>query len=248
MNEYKNKYKNNQENNMKTLVEYINESLQQINEELILFKPTAKNAQDAALVEDKIRSFLNITKKRYSLNSKNEIEKLFNDFIKFAELDLKLLKEFGIINGKSLAKLLINNKEKIEKEKWNLNAIKSFDKKEIEKEYEKWKNSDDYTPGKKLDKSKYKDASEEELKRVLVVYDRMDPGNEATVIEYDFNGKRTKENSHQSNMRKMDWAKETGLDYWKNANTILLSNYLKKSDAELAKREVAFDDSDLEEI
>ena len=95
-------------------------------------------------VEDKIRSFLNITKKRYSLNSKYDIESLFNDFIKITELDLKLLKEFGIRDGKSLAKLLINNKEKLENEKWNLKAIKSFDESELKKEYKKWKESKDY--------------------------------------------------------------------------------------------------------
>ena len=45
----------------------------------------------------------------------------------------------------------------------------------------------------------------------------------------------------------MDWHDQTGLNYY-DARPILLSNYLKKSEAELAKREVAFDDSDLEEI
>lgn len=242
---------------MKSLVEFINENLQQINEALYLFKPSAKTLQYTIKIEDGIKSFLRNTTHRYSFGNKSHLEDFFNDYYNYIndsgsedklKLDRKTLKEFGIVDGKSLAKLLIDNKEKLEKSDWNLYPIKSFDKKEIEKEYEKWKNSDDYTPGKKLDKSKYKDSSEEELKRVLVVYDRMDPGNEDTVIEYQFTGKRTKENNHQSNMRKMDWAKETGLDYWSNANTILLSNYLKKTDAELAKREIPFDNSDLEEI
>ena len=48
-------------------------------------------------------------------------------------------------------------------------------------------------------------------------------------------------------MLKMDWCDKTGLKYY-DARPILLSNYLKKSDAELAKREIVFDDSDLTEI
>ena len=136
----------------------------------------------------------------------------------------------------------------MEKDGWKFDAIKSFDETEQQKKYKAWKNSDDYVEGKKFDRDKYTNADEEELNRTLVVYDRNDPGNEDTVIEYDFIGKRTKENSHQANMCKMDWAYSTGLNYWKNANTILLSNYLKKTNAELAKREVVFDDSDLTEI
>lgn len=42
---------------MKSLVEYINENLY-INEALILFKPSAKTAQDAAKIEDAIISFI----------------------------------------------------------------------------------------------------------------------------------------------------------------------------------------------
>ena len=84
---------------MKSLVEFINENLQQIDESLILFKPTAKNAQDAANVEDAIKNFLNTTKKRYSFNNKHELELFFNDFVKTT--DAKILKEFGITDGKS---------------------------------------------------------------------------------------------------------------------------------------------------
>lgn len=233
---------------MKTLVEYINENLQQINEALILFKPNAQNAQNAAKVEDSIKNFLNTAKKRYSLNSKHEIELFFNDFVKFAKIDSKLLKEFGIVNGKSLAKLLILNREKLENNKWNLKAIKSFDESEMKKEYKKWKESKDYVEGTQLNKENYKDANEEQLKRTLVVYYVNDPGNDETTIKYeDFEGKVGKNTSHQINMLKMDWCDKTGLKYY-DARPILLSNYLKKSDEELEKREPIFDDSDLEEI
>ena len=44
---------------MKTLVEYINENLQQINEAFYLLKNVnARNAQSAAKVEDSIKNFL----------------------------------------------------------------------------------------------------------------------------------------------------------------------------------------------
>lgn len=231
---------------MKSLVEFINENLQQIDESLILFKPTAKNAQDAANVEDAIKNFLNTTKKRYSFNNKHELELFFNDFVKTT--DAKILKEFGITDGKSLAKLLVDNHKKLEDDKWNLKAIKSFDESEMKKEYKKWKESKDYIEGKQLNKEQYKDADEEQLKRTLVVYYANDPGNDETTIQYDdFEGKIGKDTSHQINMLKMDWHNQTGLNYY-DARPILLSNYLKKSEAELAKREVAFDDSDLEEI
>lgn len=232
---------------MKTLVEYINENLQQINEALILFKPTGKNAQAAAKVEDSIKNFLATAKKRYSFNNKHEIELFFNDFVKSAKLDSTLLKEFGIVDAKSLAKLLINNKEALEKEKWNISVIKSFDESELKKEYKKWKESKDYVEGKRLNKEQYKDADEEELERTMVVYYANDPGNPETTIEYNFYGKIGKDTMHQINMLKMDWHYETGLNYY-DARPILLSGYLKKSDAELAKHEVVFDDSDLEEI
>ena len=234
---------------MKTLVEYINENLQQINEAFYLLKNVnAKNAQSAAKVEDSIKNFLIGAKKRYSFNNKHEMELFFNDFVKFAKLDSKLLKEFGIVDAKSLAKLLVDNKEALEKANWNLKAIKSFDESEMKKEYKKWKESKDYVEGKELNKEQYKDANEEQLKRTLVVYYVNDPGNDETTIEYeDFEGKVGKDTSHQINMLKMDWCDKTGLKYY-DARPILLSNYLKKSDEELAKREITFDDSDLEEI
>ena len=231
---------------MKSLIEYINENLN-INEALHLFKPSAKTAQDAARIEDAIKSFINNATKRYSLNNKSDLDQLFNDFMKSKKLDTKILKEFGITDGKSIAKLIVANKEALEKDGWRFNAIKSFDESEQQKEYKKWKASSDYVKGEKFSKADMKDADEEELTRTMVVYDANDPGNEETTIKYDFYGKVGKDTSHQINMLKVDWHYGTGLKYY-DARPILLSNYLKKTDAELAKREVAFDDNDLKEI
>lgn len=231
---------------MKSLTEYINENMM-INEKLYFFKPSAQKAQDAANIEDAIKNFLNTTSKRYSFENKSDLDQLFKDFCKKSKIDNKLLKEFGIIDGKSIAKLITSHKEELEKDGWKFNAIKSFDETEQQKKYKAWKKSDDYVEGKKFNKANYKDADEEELERTLVVYDANDPGNDETTIEYDFYGKVGKDTSHQINMIKVDWHYGTGLKYY-DARPILLSNYLKKSDAELAKREVVFDDSDLTEI
>lgn len=231
---------------MKTLVEYINENLY-INEALILFKPSAKTAQDAAKIEDAIKSFFNNSDKRYSFDNKTDLQQMFKDFCSKSKISTKLLKEFGVIDGKSIARLITSHKEELEKDGWKFDAIKSFDETEQQKKYKAWKNSDDYVEGKKFVKHELKDADEEELERTLVVYDANDPGNDETTIEYDFYGKVGKDTSHQINMIKVDWHYETGLKYY-DARPILLSNYLKKSDAELSKREVVFDDSDLTEI
>ena len=235
---------------MKSLVEYINESIV-INEKLYFFKPNAKTFKSAADIEDAVKSFLNNATKRYSFENKSDLDQLFKDFCNFAKkhyaIDNKVLKEFNVIDGKSIARLITSHKEELEKDGWKFDAIKSFDESEQQKKYKAWKNSDDYVEGKKFVKRELKDADEEELERTLVVYDSNDPGNDETTIEYDFYGKVGKDTSHQINMIKVDWHYETGLKYY-DARPILLSNYLKKSDAELAKREVVFDDSDLTEI
>lgn len=235
---------------MKSLTEYINENMM-INEKLYFFKPSSKTFKNAADIEDAIKSFLSNTSKRYSFDNKLDLEQFFKHFCDFAKkhyaITDKTLKEFGIVDGKSIAKLLISHKEELEKDGWKFDAIKSFDETEQQKKYKAWKKSDDYVEGKKFNKADYKDADEEELERTLVVYDANDPGNDETTIKYDFYGKVGKDTAHQINMIKVDWHYETGLKYY-DARPILLSNYLKKSDAELAKREVVFDDSDLTEI
>ena len=215
---------------MKSLVEYINENLH-INEALILFKPSAKTAKNAADIEDAMKGFLQNTNKRYSFENKSDLDQLFKDFCNFAKkhyaIDNKVLKEFNVIEGKSIAKLITSNKEELEKAGWKFDAIKSFDETEQQKKYKAWKNSDDYVEGKKFVKRELKDADEEELERTLVVYDVNDPANNETTIEYDFYGKVGKDTSHQINMIKVDWKYSTGLKYY-DARPILLSNYCKK--------------------
>lgn len=234
---------------MRSLTTYINETLETIiNEAFILVKPTAKTATDAAKLEDGIRSFLNTTKTRYSFNNKQDLQQFFKDFCDKTKINNAILKEFGMTDGHAIAQKIIDNKEKLEKEGWKLTAIKSFDESAREKEYKAWKNSDDYVQGKTFNKDDYKDADEQTLTRTLVVYDRDNPGNPDTTLEYEFTGKRSKDNMHQVHMIRQDWCQYTKLNYYNNARECLLSYYLKKSDAELAKREIALTDDDLSEI
>lgn len=228
---------------MKSLSQFLQESqislqskiqeYDRIDEALILF-PNGKPFQLAAKVEDGLRNFLRHCKKRYSFNNKQDLEKLFKDYLDYTHLTWKDVKNFGIVDGASIADLIIRNKEALEKDGWKFDNISSFDETKMQKEYKKWKNSDDYVQGKRLDKSEYDDANDEDLVRTLVVYDANDPSNPETTLEYDFEGKRGKATDHQVNMIKMDWKYETGLKYY-DARPILLSNYLKKSDAELEK-------------
>lgn len=234
---------------MKRLANFICEQIEsQINEGFVLVKATAKNAADAATLEDAIHNFLNTTKTRYSFNNKQDLQQFFKDFCDNTKINKEILKEFGMTDGHAIAQKIIDNKEKLEKEGWKLNAIKSFDESAREKEYKAWKNSDDYVQGKTFNKDDYKDADEQTLTRTLVVYDRDNPGNPDTTLEYEFTGKRSKENMHQVHMIRQDWCQYTGLNYYNNARECLLSYYLKKSDAELAKREISLTDDDLIEI
>lgn len=224
---------------MKSLKDYIYEALLE-SKGTMLFKMNAKNAQKAVKLQDNLRAFVKHAKSEYSLTNKSDLEKMFKDFIKYAKVDISTLKEFNITSGLDIANILIKNRENLEKDGWEFDKIKSFNETELEKQYKKWKNSSDYVEGHKLNKKEAKELDEDELTRILVIYDANDPGNEETTIEYDFTGKRGKDTDHQVNMLKVDWKYMTGLKYF-DARPILLSNYLKKSDAELQKREIIDD-------
>lgn len=223
---------------MKSIANYINESL--LTESVHILKLRAATAQRGVKIEDALKAFCKYSKTRYSFNNKQDLDKFFKAFCEYSKISNTDLKAFGITDGASIARLLINKKEDLEKEGWKFDAIKSFDETEMQKEYKAWKASDDYAEGKKFNRDDYKDADEETLVRTLVVYDVNDPGNPETTLQYDYEGKRNKDNEHQTNMRKMDWHYATNLKYY-DARPILLSNYLKKSDEELAKRDVMDD-------
>lgn len=232
--------------NMKTLQDFIFDNI--ISEGVQIFKLNASNAAIGFKIQDAIRDFIKHSNKRYSFNNKQDLQSFFKDFCtKKSNITKNDLKAFGLYDGKDIAKLIIAKKDELEKDGWNFDAIKSFDETEQQKEYKKWKSSDDYVEGKKFDKDKYKDADEDELTRTLIIYDKNYPGDPDTTLEFDFYGKRSADNMKQVHMLRMEWRYLTGGKYY-DAREILLSNYLKKSDAELAKREIALTDDDLTEI
>lgn len=228
---------------MKGLVKYINEALVSNSGTKHLFKITKDNAKNAALIEDELSSFLMHSKKRYSFTNKNDLEQFFKDFVSYSKISKDVLKEFGLISGSKIADLITKHHDELVNDGWNFKSIKSFDETEREKEYKKWKKSDDYVEGKKL-RDERELSDENELKRTLVVYDADWPGNPDTTLEYDFYGKRGKLTDHQVNMIRVDYHYRTGINYYK-ANTALLSNYLKKDEEALKKKEI-WNNSDLE--
>ena len=228
---------------MKGLVKYINEALVSNSGTKHLFKITKDNAKNAALIEDELSSFLMHSKKRYSFTNKNDLEQFFKDFVSYSKISKDVLKEFGLISGSVIADLITKHHDELVNDGWNFKSIKSFDETEREKEYKKWKKSDDYVEGKKL-RDERELSDENELKRTLVVYDADWPGNPDTTLEYDFYGKRGKLTDHQVNMIRVDYHYRTGINYYK-ANTALLSNYLKKDEEALKKKEI-WNNSDLE--
>ena len=227
---------------MKSLVEFINESLISEALTLYLFKPKAATAQIAANFEDALRNFLESSKKEYSFNNKADLESFFKDFRDYAKREVKDndRKILGVTDAASLANLIITNVEKLKEAGWKINKIKSFNESEREKKYKAWKKSDKYVEGKKFNKKEAEEESEDELNRIMVVYYVNDPKDESTTLEYEFTGKVNKDNQEQISMIKMDWHYATGLGYY-DARPILLSNYLKKTDAELEAKSAVDD-------
>lgn len=230
---------------MKTLQEYINEALVSKTGTKHLFKITKDNVKDVALIEDKLKAFFKHSKKRYSFTNKTDLKQMFDDFFKDAKISRSTLKEFGLISGAAIADLITINHDELVNDGWDFRSIKTFDETEREKEYKKWKKSDDYVVGKKLrDTTDLSDEPEDELKRTIVIYDANWPGNPETTFEYDFYGKRGKSTDHQVNMLRVDFHHLTGINYY-DARAELLTNYLKKDEEALKKKEI-WDNSDLE--
>lgn len=230
---------------MKTLQEYINEALVSKSGTKHLFKITKDNAKNVGLIEDKLSAFFKHSKKRYSFTNKTDLKQMFDDFVSYSGISRSTLKEFGLISGAAIADLITKQHDELVNDGWDFRSIKTFDETEREREYKKWKNSDDYVEGKKLrDEKELSDEPEDELKRTLVVYNADWPGNPDTTLEYDFYGKRGKSTDHQVNMIRVDYHYRTGINYYK-ANAELLSNYLKKDEEALKKKEI-WDNSDLE--
>ena len=135
---------------MKTLQEYISEALVSKTGTKHLFKITKDNAKNVGLIEDKLSAFFKHSKKRYSFTNKTDLKQMFGDFVSYSGISKNTLKEFGLISGIAIADLITKHHDELVNDGWDFKAIKTFDETEREREYKKWKNSDDYVEGKKL--------------------------------------------------------------------------------------------------
>jgi hypothetical protein len=152
---------------------------------------------------------------------------LYYDFVKFSGLPSYIFKEFGLRNSDDIKNVLMQHAEVLKELGWSFNAIKTLNDSEREKEYRQWKRSADYCAARQFRGKHNCEEPEEELKRILVIYNADDPQNAETILEYDFVGKVGKDTEHQINMLKYDFSRLTGIDYFK-ANPCLLSNFLNK--------------------
>lgn len=192
-----------------------------------IFKLNINNALQGIQLESKLQEFCNRKSKKYSFTCKNDMEVLYYDFVKFSGLPSYIFKEFGLRNSDDIKNVLIQHAEVLKKNGWLFNAIKSLNDSEREKEYRQWKRSTDYCAARQFRGKQNYEEPEEELKRILVIYNADDPQNPETVLEYDFVGKVGKDTEHQINMLRYDFSRLTGIDYFK-ANPCLLSNFLNK--------------------
>lgn len=235
---------------MKTIIDYINESLETLN----LLKPKAANAQEAFSLLDNIQSYLKSLKEVYSLTNKQDAIKLFNGLKKYRgivillEKDKRLLSKYGIDSGEKLVKFLYDNAETLLDEdgkyKWadKVKSIMQFNPSKLESDYKEWLKSDKRVEGHKWDDDDYDPNT---VERILVVYDRKDGRNPETTLEYPFKGMRGKETDHQVNMIRVDWCYKCGFKLnqkYFDAYVKLKENYDKDGPA---KYEDPFDFDDI---
>lgn len=218
---------------MKTLKNFILESERSLNDINIF-----KGLKGAQASEKIIQTLKKISKtKKINLNDRKSVTTLWQKFLGESGYTPEFLSAIGLKTADNLRTAILNNMERI-LEMWPEEAtskIKDFNLSETEKKYRAWKKSDKYVKGEDFKgKDAYSDEDEEDLERVMVVYNANDPGDQSTVKTYKLLGKVGKDTQEQINMFKVDWKYETGLKYF-DARPCLLSHYLKKSDSELQK-------------
>lgn len=214
---------------MKTILEYINESLET--------KSVWAKTRNSIVLQDKLSNFFKSQKSKISLANKQELGKCFKAFVATLTFgsnmdNHKVLKEFGLATEQGFKNFIYSNHDEFEKNKWNIDWIKDFDLSEQEKQYQQYKKSDEYQEGKKLEDSDKEDIDDREL----VIYDRYDP---ETALIYSFQGKRGKGTDHYVNMCRMDFKYEMGVKYY-DCYSCLAKYYFSHTPEEL-KREPQLD-------
>ena len=156
------------------------------------------------------------------MRNKTELNKFYKQVANsaatiFLNEGTRLLRKFEITGPESLSKFMHDNAKKFEEYHLNIFVFKDFNDSEAEKEYKKWKSSDEY-----VDNMSDEDA-EKYKGRMLVIYDRHNP---ASHIIKQFDGVRGKSTAHLVNMFRMDFKHETGTKYY-DCYDILYDNYIK---------------------
>lgn len=211
---------------MKQLKDYIVESTQEV-------KSLWASKREAKEIQDKLQHFFVEYRDKVSLTNKSELGKFFKAFVEKLPYgnrmrNLTILKQYGMGTEQGFASVILGNKDEFDKRKWNTSCIKNFDLTAIEREHQKWKNSDDYVAGSKVEDADDKGDLDD---RILIVYDRWNP---EVAEEFDIVGKRGKSTEHHVNMCRVEFGKDNDVKYY-DCYPILAKNYFGHLD-EIKKR------------
>jgi len=222
---------------MKSLISFIQESLQ-ITEAL---KDVFAHTKEANEILHNIKIFADKMKgKKISLDNQNERGQVFKKFIEGStwpkNMVYDIYKKYGLATEEGFRGFWLSNHDQLEKLDVNLSWIKQFDLSEIEKQYKKYKESDEYVEG-----IKGEDVNQDEIgERDLVIYDRWNPD---TYEVFQFSGKRNKNNEKIVNMHRMTFHYDYDVKYY-DCYPILSKNYFGHEEElkQRAESQLGYDD------
>lgn len=170
---------------MKPIKQFILESTRSFNE-INIFKGV-----NGAIVSDEIINLLRNSSKKINLSDRKSVRNFWERLLGVTRFGNETLRSIGLRTADNLRDALLLNADKII-EMWPEAAsskIKDFNLSEHERKYRTWKKSADYVKGEDFaGKDSFADASEDELERIMVVYDANDPGNTDTVKQFKLKG------------------------------------------------------------
>lgn len=219
---------------MKSLINYILEQHQEVS----LWKSISKDNTEALDVLSALHKLCDqkLKDKKYSLDNKDELRKVFNMFIECVSgrprnFVISLLKKFGIGTEGAFRGFILSSHDQLEKQKFNIDWVKQWDETELQKEYKKAKENGEIETI--ADDGEYSE-------RDLVVYDRWHPEEHET---YQFKGSRGKSTDHQINLLRMDFGYNHDVKYY-DCYPILTKNYFghEQELVDRANSQIGYDD------
>lgn len=199
------------------------------------------NREVFTFADNFIHRFLSKINKEYSLKNKQHRGYLWNIFYNNLgkSTNKELLKKIHFNTPEGLCAFIGDNidilNSKLDKPYFKSNLTK------IQREYNEWKNSDQYVPLEEYDENDpYED--DEELGRAFIIYYAYDPADKSLLRVYRINGKTTDKNViHIQNLHKADWNYETKLGYF-HANTCTVEYYRKTGKEQLIQDYISNDE------